>query len=409
MLAQRAIHRRDSRAAVVVCGGGAAGLAAALSAAQCGARVILLEARASLGGTVAQALIHTLAGFYDSAGKLLNGGLTKELTQRLTRADPPARPRKMGRLWVLQVCPRVYLATVNRWIAESRRIAVHCGTAVTGVTRMDDRIVELTARGPRGTQRFIPRAVIDATGTAEVVRLLDETLVIDDDHRAAGGWIFRLRGIVPAALDFPQGVAIVRAVHEAAEAGRLPADCGQAWIDRGIDDDEAFVKLLVPLDRLWRQREREISTQARHTQESLVTFLRTLPGFSAASVAQTGTLGVRDGGRIRGRYTLTVDDVRAGRKFPDAAARCAWPIEYWDPERGVSLEYLPDGVHYEIPLRSLRLEGLENLWTVGKCLSADRLAHASARVVGACWAVGETAGKGAASCAPSHLAAGGVP
>ncbi len=408
MLTQRAMHRRRSEEPVIVCGGGAAGLSAALSAARHGARVVLLEARPSLGGTVAHALIHTLAGFYDSAGKLLSGGLAKELTQRLMRADPPARQRKMGRLWVLNVCPSTYLETVMRWVAESPRIAVCCGAAVTGVARVDERIVELTASGPQGSRRFFPRAVIDATGTAEVVRLLDDSLVIDDDRRAAGGWIFRLRGIVPGALDFPQGVAIVRAVREAAEAGRLLADCGQAWIDRGIDDDEAFVKLLVPLDVGWRRREREISAQARRSQEALVTFLRTLRGFSAAAVTQTGTLGVRDGGRIRGRYTLTVDDVRAGRKFSDAVARCAWPIEYWDPEQGVSLEYLPDGTHYEIPLRSLRLPGIENLWTVGKCLSADRLAHASARVVGACWAMGEAAGAAAASCAPSRLVVGGV-
>jgi hypothetical protein len=60
------------------------------------------------------------------------------------------------------------------------------------------------------------------------------------------------------------------------------------------------------------------------------------------------------------------------------------------------LEYLPPGTHYEIPMRALKLPGLANYWAAGKCLSADREAQASARWVGACWAMGEAAGKAAA-------------
>lgn len=412
MLAHRKIDRRDADGAVVVCGGGAAGMAAALAAARHGAQVVLIEAAPALGGTVAHALIHTLAGLYDSAGELLQGGLARELSQRLLRADPRARRRKMGRLWVLNVCPNAYQAVVARWIAESGRITVLRGACVTGLARDDDRVVELRACSAERSWRFRPRAVIDATGSAEVVRLLDESFVLDDDHRAAGGWIFRLRGLAPGALEFPRNVAVTRALRDAAAAGLLPSECGQAWIDGGIEEDEAFVKLFVPLANGWRDEacRREISAQARQAQALLVTFLRGIAEFAAIHVTQTGCLGIRDGGRIRGRYTLTVEDVRAGRRFPDAAARCSWPIEYWDPQRGVSLEHLPDGAYYEIPMSSLRLPGIENLWAVGKCLSADRLAHASARVVGACWAMGEAAGHAAASCAaPARLAVGGAP
>jgi hypothetical protein len=140
----------------------------------------------------------------------------------------------------------------------------------------------------------------------------------------------------------------------------------------------------------------ETILQSERMQAAVMHFLQNLPGFTAAEIAQTGCLGVRDDGRIRGRYTLTGDDVRAGRRFPDAVCRCDWPIEYWDGEKGVSLEYLPAGGRYEIPMRSLQLNGVQNLWAAGKCLSADREAHASARVVGACWAMGEAAGAAAA-------------
>ncbi len=106
---------------------------------------------------------------------------------------------------------------------------------------------------------------------------------------------------------------------------------------------------------------------------------------------------MRDGGRIQGEYCLSTADVRELRKFPDAICRCSWPIEYWHPVDGVFLEYLPAGAYYEVPLRSLRLRGWTNVLVAGKCLSADRYAQASARVVGSCWAMGEAAGKAAAA------------
>ena len=405
------MQRNDLQGAVVVCGAGAAGMAAALSAARHGARTVLLEAGPRVGGTVAQALIHTLAGLYDSSGELLNDGLCRELVARLTQGGALARRRKMGRLWVLQVCPNSYQAAVASWLDENPQIEVLYGAKTMSIACDDGRIAELTAADSTSCLRFAPAAVIDATGTAEVARLIDRSCVIDDDRPAAGGWVFRLRGVVAGALAFPKGVALVRQLRQAAAAGALPPECSHAWLDVGCHDDEAFVKLFVPLRDDWKARQcrGEISARASSTQAAVVTFLRQLPEFAQAEVVQTGSLGIRDGGRIRGQYTLSGDDVRQGRKFSDATGRCAWPIEYWDADAGVSMEYLPEGTHYEIPMSALRLSGIANFWAVGKCLSADRYAHASARVVGACWAMGEAAGQAAAVCASTdRLVCGGV-
>jgi len=382
--------------AVVVCGAGAAGLAAALSAAQTEAHVLLLEAADRLGGTVTHALIHTLAGLYDWQGHFINDGLPPELAMRLHAADPRTCRRKMGRAWVLQVCPNVYGRIVTEWIAEEAAITVCCGSRVAQLFQTGRRITEVEYVTDGEAHCIRPVAVIDATGTAEVVRQLDESLVCDDGPRAAGGWIVRGAGVAPGALDFPKGLGVVRALREAASTGLLPWQCGHAWIDSGIDADEAFIKLFVPLDNGWRDRCGEISRAAQAAAQAVVEFLRQWPDFARIEVVQSGSLGVRDGGRIRGRYTLTASDVRECRTFADAACRCAWPIEYWDPQRGVSIEYLPEGSHYEIPMRALQVDGIDNLWAVGKCLSADRLAHASARVVGACWAMGQAAGGAAA-------------
>lgn len=408
--------------AVVVCGAGAAGLAAAISAARTGCDAWLIEAAGQIGGTVTGALIHTLAGLFDSAGEIINDGLPRELIARLERAEPFVRRRRMGRAWVLNVCPSLYGRVVEAWLAEHPRVRVLTGWTATQCVVDEGRLVAVEVSDGRQQLGLRPRGLVDATGTAEVVRLIDPALVECDDRPAAGSVIVRLRGVAPGTLDFPRGLGVVRELRDAAAGGRLPPECAKAWLDSGVYADEVFLKLFVPVPSRRSSGERtaaavaeqsrsgpsatdESSESQNHGQlvrhacrvrDQIAAFLKALAGFEGAYVTETGTLGIRDGGRVAGEYRLTAADVRSGRTFEDSIGRCAWPIEFWDPGEGVSIEYLPDGSSYEIPLRSLKLRGLENVWAAGKCLSAEPLAQASARVVGTCWAMGEAAGRAAA-------------
>ncbi|ACM05857.1 putative membrane protein [Thermomicrobium roseum DSM 5159] len=49
--------------------------------------------------------------------------------------------------------------------------------------------------------------------------------------------------------------------------------------------------------------------------------------FGRARLRRLGYPGIRQTRTIVGEYMLTVEDVLAGRRFPDAIARVAWPIE----------------------------------------------------------------------------------
>jgi len=100
---------------------------------------------------------------------------------------------------------------------------------------------------------------------------------------------------------------------------------------------------------------------------------------------------------IIGKYLLTGGDVLAGRKFPDAVARGAWPVEQWNRDGVIRLRYLPPHTHYEIPARCLRAAHVQNLFMAGKTVSADGDAIASARVMGCCLATGAAVGNLAAN------------
>ena len=382
---------------IVVIGAGAAGIAAAISIARRGADVFLFEKTARAGGTVASCLIHTLGGLYDSSGEFINKGIPVELTNRLLHESPLTHMRKIGRTQVLGVSPDVYQNVVNAWIAEESKIKVVYKSKVISVEVENGLVRRINVATPSGIITLQPKVLIDTTGSAEIVRMIDESLVIDNPRRAAGGLIFQVGGVEPGTLKFPYSIELLRNIRRATQNGVLSSECAMAWIDKGIYDDEVYVKLFVPLSVNWRKPEvfAEIIRNTERTRDELITYLVSLPGFAKSNITRTGRLGIRDGGQIQGEYCLTEDDVMSGRKFQDYACRCCWPIEYWDQKKGVTLDYLPADAYYEIPLRSLQVRDMSNLWTAGKSVSAELRAQASARIAGCCFAMGEAVGEAA--------------
>jgi len=369
---------------VVVVGAGAAGLGCALSAAGSGLDVVLLERTAELGGTVQHALIHTLGGLFDDRGERHNAGLPIELGERLGRACQYTRKRRIGRTWVLNVDPAIYARVIADWVGATANLRVLRQANITGVTAQGDRIVTLDFTCAGQSFSLQPRALIDTTGDASVVRQLGEHLVVAG--AALVGLIVQLRGVAADALQFPRGVAVLRHIRKAAEAQALPPECATVWLDTGVFPDEVYVKFNLGA------ADHDL-TRMTLVMERLLACLQTLPGFADAHIMRMGRPGIRDGGRIVGEYCLTEADIKAGRRFADVACRACWPIEHWHPQTGLHLEYLPDGQDYDIPLRSLQVRGFTNLWAAGKCLSAEPRAQASARVAGTCWAMGDAVGR----------------
>lgn len=380
---------------VLVAGAGAGGLATALAVARRGIRVVLVERSNRLGGTVSRSLIHTIAGLFDSEGEFLNEGLPIELTERLTKASPHTSRRRMGRVWVLNVAPDIYESVVNAWIREESLVELVDRAQIGRLGVQSERVTSVEiAKHDQSTLLVKPKAVVDATGQAEIPRNIRPDLVHYEGN-AAAGLVFTLSPVDTSVVQFPRNIELLREIREAARRGELPAACGKAWLDNGVRDDEVYVKLFLPMTTGWQDTDaqRAMLNGGLRQQESLVEFLKQFPAFADAAIGRTGELGVRDGGRVSGNYLLTVEDVRNLRKFEDPAANCAWPIEYWDPDKGVQLEYLAKGGSYQIPLGSLQVKGWKNLWVAGKSLCADAQAQASARVAGCCWAMGQSVGQ----------------
>lgn len=143
-------------------------------------------------------------------------------------------------------------------------------------------------------------------------------------------------------------------------------------------------------------------TEGRQMIFRLVSFLKAcMPGFEHAYlIREASALGVRESYRIVGKYVLNEDDYIKRARFEDAVAKGDWYIDVHSATKGlVHMEKYRRGEYYEIPYRCLINEQVDNLLTIGRCISTTFLAQASIRIQPTVIDMGDAAGK---ACAAAH-------
>jgi hypothetical protein len=150
----------------------------------------------------------------------------------------------------------------------------------------------------------------------------------------------------------------------------------------------------------------EATVMARAEMNKIVNGLRKLGGpWEGLQIAATAEqIGVRDGRRIAGRYTVNKDDLIAGARYDDAVVRPTFPVDIHalSKEANKTAAYSNAGVKvkpYDVPLRALIAKDVDGLMMAGRNISGDFIAHASYRVTGNSVAMGEAAGVTAALAA----------
>jgi hypothetical protein len=114
-------------------------------------------------------------------------------------------------------------------------------------------------------------------------------------------------------------------------------------------------------------------------------------------------LGVRESRRILGEYYLTGDEVSNGVKRDDGICKGGHEVDIHGKDKNHVRRTIKNAGSYDIPFGCLMPKGMKNLLMAGRCLSADRVAHSSARVMGTCMAMGQAAGTAAAMCVDQNI------
>jgi glycine/D-amino acid oxidase-like deaminating enzyme len=409
---------------VLVVGGGPAGLGAALGAADAGAKVILTERYGFLGGNATAALVMPLMSFHtqraaferaDGAklfptdhgpGEPVVAGALARLLRHLIAAGGAITPGPATGYVVPFDPEQLKLSALALLDEAGVQFLFHAFASSVLADGSLRGVVFETKSGPIVIRA---RAIVDCTGDGDIAAAAGARFEVG---RATDGLVqpmtlmFRMvdfdrMGFEAYVREHPdqwRGVhGLWDLIRQAAAAGELDLPREDILFfgtphAREVSVNSTRVTGVLGTDVFdWSYAE----WQSRGQLRQIVQFLRRrVPGFERAYLAQSGVhAGVRETRRIRGDYRLTADDVLSARQFDDVIARGSYPVDIHNPKgSGTVLKRLPEGAAYDIPLRCLLPEGIDNLMVAGRCLSGSHEAHSSYRVMPIAMATGQAAG-----------------
>jgi hypothetical protein len=415
---------------VLVVGGGPAGIGAAIGAAAAGARVVLAERYGFLGGNATAALVMPLMSFHTQRpqpekkgattllptdhgpGEAVVAGVLSKLLERLVKVGGAIAP-SLATGYVVPFDPEWFkLVAVDLLDEAGVELLFHAlASSVLGSHPVEGVVFE-TKSGPIAVRA---KVTVDCTGDADVAVQAGAPFEIG---RADGlvqpmTLMFRMAEFQRAAFEgyVKEHPKQWRGVHGLWDLVRKATEAGELKLPR---EDILFFatphegEVSVNSTRVTRVQGTNVwdlsyaEWASRNQMRQIAAFLRRyVPGFEKSYVMQSGiNVGVRETRRIVGDYQLNVDDVLGARKFDDAIARGAYPVDIHNPKgQGTVLKRLPPGEAYDIPLRCLMPQNAEGVIVAGRCLSGTHEAHSSYRVMPIVMATGQAAGVTAALAA----------
>ncbi len=404
---------------VVVCGAGPAGVAAAIAAARCGASVRLIETHGQLGGIWTTGL---LSWIIDAGNK---GGIMEEIAQQMDRRMEVVGGTPWNRRGSMPYDVEQMKFVLEQMCAESG-VKVRLHTRVVAAIKESGRITHCVTESKSGREAFAARAFIDCTGDGDLAALagcgfdfgrpvegpgsagaeragetqpfslmmlitgIDAQATADYYEREGRAWAAPKDALMAqfqrAGLSSSYGHPTVFKIHNDLYAWMINHEYGF----RGID----------------AQQVTDATLRARAELHRLVDALRSLgdPWKNIKIVATGSQIGVREGRRVHGRYTVSLDDMLAGVQHADAVCRVTFGLDVHSTSQqhstGIESHATPRRTRpYDIPLRALIAKDADALLMAGRCISGDFLAHSSYRVTGNAVAMGEAAGVAAATAA----------
>ena len=376
-----------------IVGSGVAGVSAALEAARLGKKVMLIDGSLVLGGQSVGAMIGTFAGLFSNGpdSHQITHGIADDFLRDLDRSGDLHYMTGRRNTTVVQYRVERFGRWIDQTVSESG-ITVLLGAVLRSVVMDGRRIAELHLATRYGDVVVRATGFVDASGDAALAWLAGLPLQQSADTPIYGSMMLSLEGVDDGALAALDAAAIKNRLRESAHNYGLERHDGFAFAFPGAG--ETLVNMTHLQTPLTITGYAGMVFEGRRQCDELLRFLKTefSDVFGAARIRNYGMPGIRQGRWIVGEYTLTTEDVRSGRNFEDAVARCSWPIEIHDAAGSTAdLEVFGDDHMHYVPLRSMLPAETDNLVAAGRCIDAEVLALASVRVMGCCIAMGAAA------------------
>ncbi|QGY44269.1 FAD-dependent oxidoreductase [Maribellus comscasis] len=413
---------------VVVCGGGPSGCAAALSAKREGLKTLLIESMGQLGGMAVTGLVSHWLGGRTQEGAWVVGGLFKSLAEESASRGYAVLPQlKEGEKyhpygwfnWFIHGIPLDPFA-VDLFLDEKMEMAgvdVLLQTQFVDVITEKNTISHLIVYNRGGLQAIKTKAVIDATGNAEVAFKSGCQTIKgrkEDGKMTPASLIFHVYNVDEKALteyiEKEKDPKLRKLITELRDKGiwNFPYDIFIAT--KLVEDGEFYINTnrLTGVDGTDGKSLSEGMKRGRKENQKLMEIFRKyIPGFENARVKTIAPqMGVRETRRIVGDFMLTIDDLAQDKTFDDCIGFSMYGWDLPDPEKPSVQPFANDeitGYKYKIkkglstplPYRIMLPKPVENLICPGRAVSVEGQVLGPVRVMAPCMAMGEAAGMAA--------------
>jgi hypothetical protein len=393
---------------VIVAGGGPAGIAAAIAAARSGASVQLFDVNGCLGGV-------WTAGILAWVFEFNKPGLTRELTYTLDKRG--ARQGTDPDKYVYDI-EEMKLLLEEKCVEANVKFQLHT-RVVAAYKDKQNRLTSIVTESKSGRQAWRGKIFIDATGDGDLGALAGckyeygwnnsglaqpmtyMALVSVKNADSLKEYISFWEGDLSWRTKAWQGF-----LKEINRAGITPS-YGKPTLFRVKDN---LLALMINHEYNYTGFNSEHVTRAtvggRAEVNKITKALNKMGGVwdGIQLVATCEQIGVREGRRISGLYTISKEDIAKGAKFTDAVTHVTFGVDIHAPspeenQKSANSDWGVKSVPYDIPLRALIAKDVNGLLMAGRCISGDFFAHSSYRVTGCAVSTGQAVGITAALCA----------
>ncbi len=367
---------------VIVVGAGPAGCGVALACAKSGLRTIIIDRFNCLGGAWTTGFMNPL---FDEKNK---GGMMREIVDELKAKSA------WGGFWNISFNYEYMKSILERRMTEAGAEFLF-NTYFTRTLCEGDRVVGIVAENIEGRFALMAKYVFDCTGDGSVAASAgcDFEIGEDGDYRQCQAMtLMFLVGNIPEK--YRDGLMIFEKLNSAYEKAGKTIPFRMPYLIPVPNTHFGVVQFthMYEYNPLSASDITAATVEGRRQMteafEALTTYDEEFKDLEL--IASSSVLGVRESRRIVGEYRLSEEDLLEGRRFEDGLCTVTFNVDIHP--KGNKAQDCRKISPYEIPLRCLIPKGKYGILTAGRCISGSHVAHASYRVTGNCFAMGEGAG-----------------
>lgn len=359
------------RCDVLVCGGGFAGISAALAAARLGKKVILLEREFMLGGLGTAGLVTEYLPLCDGMGHQVSFGIAEELLRLSISmgaeagypagwldADDISRRGPSDPRFRVRYNPHLFAMLAEQLLLE-HHVEILYGCYAAAVQKNGNRIEAVIMESKSGRQAIAAACVVDASGDCDIAHFAGAPTASFQQGNVLAAWYYFLdaSGYDLHMLGFADVPDSRR--RDAQDAPPLLAPRRFTGLDAGELSQMVQLSHQCILQDVRRRRLEDPS----------------IVPTAIASIPQ-----IRMTRRLEGAFTLS--DAQMHTRFADSV--------------GMVSDWRQRGPVYEVPYSILYSRAVPNLITAGRCVSVTDGMWDIMRVIPCCAVTGQAAGTAAA-------------